>query len=120
MVMPLTGFEEVPMSPTMREDTVTKKNPKTTMRTASRTRPPNVPGRKGRKAMMSASARLPTSTMPMGRSRLVRAVDSVPAPPRRLATLPRKAAMMVGSVLRRVMNPPAATAPAPIWRTYAR
>ena len=28
--------------------------------------------------------------------------------------------MMVGSVFNRVMKPPAATAPAPMWRTYAR
>ena len=32
MVMPETGFEEDPIRPTMRDETVTKKNPKTTTR----------------------------------------------------------------------------------------
>jgi len=31
--------------------------------------------------------------------------------------LPLNAATMVGIVFSRVMNPPVATAPAPIWRT---
>ena len=43
-----------------------------------------------------------------------------PAPPRSEATEPRKADTIVGSVFTRVMKPPAATAPAPICRTYAR
>jgi len=31
MVIPEIGFEELPINPTIRDDTVTKKNPKTTI-----------------------------------------------------------------------------------------
>ena len=120
IVIPETGFELVPIRPTIRDDTVTKKKPNTTMRTPSRMRPPKVPGRNGNSAMMATSARLPPTTTPMGRSWLVREGRAAPAPARMLAMLPLNAATMVGSVRRSVMNPPAATAPAPIWRTYAR
>ena len=117
MVIPETGFELVPISPTMREATVTKKNPKTTIRMPSSKRPPKFPGKKGNSAMMKTSARLPRTVTPSGRSRSVRAVLAAPAPPRSEARLPLKLATIVGSVLSNVMNPPAATAPAPIWRT---
>ena len=120
MVMPDTGFELVPMMPTMRDDTVTKKKPNTTMRMPSRMRPPKVPGRNGSRARMAIKATMPPMTTPMGMSWLVREVEAAPAPPRRLAMLPLNAATMVGIVFSRVMKPPAATAPAPIWRTYAR
>ena len=56
MVMPEIGFDELPMMPTMRDDTVTKKKPKTTMSTAMNSEPGNVPGRLGRSAMMATSA----------------------------------------------------------------
>src|SRR3954469_20919302 len=92
MVMPLTGFEEVPMSPTMRDDTVTKKKPKTMMRTARRTRPPKVPGGGGeeerRRESRHRGAR-PRDTPRGGGAGWFRAADSAVAPPRRLATLPR-------------------------------
>ena len=119
MVMPETGFELVPMRPTMREETVTKKNPKTMMSTPSSSRPPRLPGMKGRTARMRTSARLPNTTTERGRSRSVRGTRAAvaPAPPRKEARLPLKLATMVGSVLISVMKPPAATAPAPIWRT---
>ena len=68
MVIPETGFELVPMIPTMRDDTVTKKNPKMTISTPSRTRPPMVPGRNGSSARMATRARLPATTTPMDRS----------------------------------------------------
>ena len=37
MAMPLTGFDEEPSSPVMREETTEKKKPKTMMATAERT-----------------------------------------------------------------------------------
>ena len=40
MAMPLTGFEDEPSSPVMREETTEKKKPKTMMATAERTRDP--------------------------------------------------------------------------------
>jgi hypothetical protein len=45
MVMPDTGFDEVPMRPTMREATVTKKKTKTRMSTPSPRRPAS-PGKR--------------------------------------------------------------------------
>ena len=47
MVMPEIGFELVPMTPTMRDDTVTKKNPKTTIITPSASLPSTPPGMNG-------------------------------------------------------------------------
>src|SRR5258708_36054080 len=35
MVMPLTGFDDVPINPQMRQDTVTNRNPNTTMKSAA-------------------------------------------------------------------------------------
>ncbi len=67
--------------------------------------------------MMPTSARLPSAVTVSGRSCSVRRALAAPAPPRSEAMLPLKLDTMVGSVLSRVMNPPAATAPAPIWRT---
>ena len=39
MVMPEIGFDDEPMSPVMRDETVAKKNPKTRMSTAATTLP---------------------------------------------------------------------------------
>ena len=69
---------------------------------------------------MSTNPTLPEITTVMGRSRCVRgsaAPAGPPAPARSDATDPLNAETMVGSVLSRVMKPPQATAPAPIWRT---
>ncbi len=116
IVMPEIGFEDVPMMPTMREDTVTKKNPKTTIRSDIRSEPGNGPcGKPGRNARMRTIASAPTTTMPMPMSRSVRLVEawallrSV-----RLFSDSRKAAMIVGIVLMRVITPAQATAPAPM------
>ena len=62
IVIPEIGFDDEPMSPTMRDETVTKKKPKTTIRTASRSLPPIVPGTNGRNAMIAASATEPSTT----------------------------------------------------------
>ena len=41
IVIPETGFAEVPIRPTIREDTVTNKNPKTTTKSAASRLEPN-------------------------------------------------------------------------------
>ncbi len=67
--------------------------------------------------MTSTSPALPNSTKVRGRSRSVRFGAAAPGPSRSEERLSLNAEMMVGSVLSRVMKPPAATAPAPICRT---
>ena len=71
IVMPETGFDEEPMSPTMREETVTKKNPKMTTRTEASDvalRRQSRARRRGR----SRAAACPPSTTVIGMSRSVR------------------------------------------------
>ena len=71
IVIPEIGLEELPISPVMRDDTVTKKKPNSTMRIAERALPwVGVPGAKTRKM---ARASEPMSTTRSGRSRSVRA-----------------------------------------------
>ena len=103
----------------MRLATVTKKNPKTTIsRPSSSLLPTPAPGTNGSTAITSTSTSEPTSTTVIGRSRSVRAPGRAPASRRRSdARLSLNDETMVGSVLSSVMKPPAATAPAPIWRT---
>ncbi len=69
--------------------------------------------------MISASAMLPPTVTVSGRSFSVRRAVTPARPALSAATLLLKLLTIVGSVFRRVMKPPAATAPAPIWRTYA-
>ena len=110
------------MMPTIRLETVTKKNPKLTTSTPIRSLLTMVsPGICGRKAITVTSAMLPIITVLNERSFSVLKIESVPDP--RFfneATLSLNDEMIVGKVFRSVMNPPAATAPAPICRTYAR
>ena len=55
IVMPEIGFDELPISPVMRDDTVTKKKPKSTTRTAARTLPcVGAPGLTTRKTASSS------------------------------------------------------------------
>ena len=109
IVMPEIGFEELPTSPVMRDDTVTKKKPKTTMRTADRTLPcVGVPGVTTRKI---ASSSEPTSTTLIGRSRSVRTRPIWPAPAPKSFMLSRNDVMMVGVVRASVISPDASTAP---------
>ena len=88
MVMPLIGFDELPIRPLMREATVTNRNPKTTTKSAAR---------KSEKALVCApgiglnfsSAHIiatitaePTTTTRMERSRSVRLVSESAGLPR--------------------------------------
>ena len=81
IVIPEIGFDELPMIPTMRLETVTKKKPKTTTRSPVRSDPGNVPGSVGRNAMMATSATQPPTTMDSGRSRSVRFARRGPRAP---------------------------------------
>ena len=104
------------MIPTIREETVTKKKPKTTMSSDMRREPGNGPcGKPGRTASTRTIASDPMMTTPIPRSRSVRLTPAAsPTPPRKLLTDSRKAETMVGSVLMSVITPAQATAPAPM------
>ena len=116
--MPLTGFDEEPSSPVMREDTTEKKNPKITMMTAesSATNTPGTACSCGRNAMKSARPSEPKITslkrqVALGAPRWG-AVAVLVA--RRSRNDGRNESTMVGIAFTRLMMPPAATAPAPM------
>ena len=124
MVMPLMGFEELPMRPTMREETVTNKNPKTTTKIPAirfANRPVCAPGigRNVKSAhIMATITSEPKTTTLMGRSRLTRSAAAAPAARWACKSLSpaRSADQIVGIVLASVIKPAAATAPAPMGR----
>ena len=113
MVMPEMGLDELPMMPTMRLATVTKKKPKTTMRPEIRIDSGNLPGRFGRTASSTSSTTMPRMTSGRGMSFSVRLVVPLP-PPRRSRIESPKLWMMVGRVFSSVITPAQATAPAPM------
>src|SRR4029079_17362113 len=76
IVIPETGFDEDPIRPTMRDETVTKKNPKTTTRMDA-TKLPCV-GIRGATTRKSASRRVPARTTVNGMSRSVRTRAGAP------------------------------------------
>ncbi len=114
IVMPDIGLLLDPTRPTMRLATVTKKNPKIITNTPikSRWKTPS-PGMFGRTAVSAINIRLPIITTLKERSCSVRATLAVPFSFSD-ETLSRNELMIVGIVFINVMNPPAATAPAPI------
>src|SRR2546428_5974068 len=115
-VMPEIGFEELPTSPVRRELTVTKRKPSTRISSEPRM----LIFSEGTSAQMTTSASDPTPTTQSGMSRSVRGIctRAPPTPPDRLF-IPRIAPpTMVGSDLNSEMMPPAATAPAPMYRMY--
>ena len=113
-VMPEIGFDELPTSPVRRELTVTKRNPSTRMSTA----PSTLILKEGTRVQTITIRREPAPTTQRGMSRSVRRVPDGPAAPLS-ERMPRMAPpMIVGKDLKREMIPPAATAPAPIYRIY--
>ena len=122
MVMPLTGLADEPTRPTMRELTVTKRNPKiTTSSDAARlaAQPTNAPGtglNSRKRNIKRTISNDPTSTTPMERSFSVRSglAAAPPAPGRMVLNPADSAPQIVGRVLKSVIKPAAATAPAPI------
>jgi hypothetical protein len=122
MVIPLTGLLEEPIKPTIRDATVTKNAPNTiTSNPNNNLLPIEVPGisELGISAITSTRTRLPIPTIfidrslsVLGTSMVVVLVPSFLSEP----ILPLKEDIIVGIVLIKVIKPPAATAPAPIWR----
>ena len=82
IVIPEMGFDEEPISPVRRDDTVTKRKPKTTMRTAPTNLVP-IPASRSIGAAMIAAMRtmIPIPTNFMDRSLSVRGTAAAPAPP---------------------------------------
>ncbi len=111
IVIPEIGFDDEPMSPVMRDDTVAKKKPKSTMRIETSTLP--CVGRPGATARNTASSSEPASTTVIGMSRSVRAWAAPDAAPKPFSPS-RAEATMVGSVRVSVIRPAASTAPAPM------
>ncbi len=112
MVIPEIGLDEVPISPVMRDETVTNRNPKTITRMAARKFP--CIGIFGATARKIASRNEPPSTKAVGRSRSVRSVAVVAAPAPKSLMPSRADATIVGSVRPSVIRPAASTAPAPM------
>ena len=111
IVIPEIGFDEVPMRPVMRDDTVAKKNAKITVRMAASTFPCS--GMPGTSASTSATTSVPMSTTDIGSSRSVRAMVPPAAAPK--PRMPSTAELtMVGIVRPSVISPEASTAPAPM------
>ena len=88
IVIPEMGFEDVPISPVIRDDTVTKKKPKTTISRAAM-KLPRV-GIWGATASAPASRSEPTSTTLSGMSRSVRILAAIDEPKPKSLTLSRK------------------------------
>ncbi len=119
-VMPEIGLDDEPISPVRRDDTVTNRKPKSTMRPAPRTcmcrsGTQERTACRGLVAQMAATrASVPTPTNHRGRSRSVRPVPPSPPTPRMSRTAERSEPMMSGRAWKRLMMPPAATSPAPM------
>src|SRR5438477_374856 len=112
MVMPEIGFEDEPIIPTIRDETVTKKKPNTIIITADN----KLVGIFGIKTIKAIRPRLPISTKVIGNSLSVLFIalfSSLFLAPKFLKDS-LKALIMVGSVFIKVMIPPKVTAPAPI------
>ena len=121
IVIPEMGLFEEPINPTILDDTVTKKAPNITTNTPSNNLLKIVsPGTCGKRVINKINARLPNPTIFSDRSLSVLFTPSPPVPSFNELILPLKEEMMVGIVFSNVIKPPAATAPAPICRTYAR
>jgi hypothetical protein len=119
IVIPEMGLLLLPINPTMRLLTVTKKAPKITTSMPIRSLfQIDSPGICGNNAISITSARLPNIT---NLKEISFSVLGTSAPPSFFSfkepMLSLKEDMMVGMVLIRVMIPPAATAPAPICFT---
>ena len=112
IAIPETGLLELPTRPTIREDTVAKKNPKITMINAPR----RVTGIAGTIQMINTIAKTPRRMNCIGRSCAVLSV-LVLLLPFMLFMESRKVVTISGRDLIREMIPPVAMAPAPMYLT---
>ena len=114
------------MSPVIREETVTNRNPKITtnieaMMLANIEVCAPGTGLKVRKIhIITMSSTEPPKVTERGRSSSVRKFERSVFPPPNCFMLVLSAETIVGMVLSSVIKPAAATAPAPIGRTYVR
>src|SRR5207237_8457119 len=115
IVKPEIGFAEEPIWPQMREDTVAKKKPKITIRTAPSRLTPSC----GNRVRTMASATEPPTVSEMGRSSSVRGrvMAWLSPEPRRSFRLEVKELMMVGSERARARIPAEATVHGPMAKT---
>ena len=111
IVIPDTGLLEDPISPTIREDTVAKKNPNTTMIRA----PTRLTGKIGRIQIRTAITRITPISNGNGRSCSVRSCFPDPAFFFILPMACLNVLTIRGRLLIRLMIPPVATAPAPMY-----
>ncbi len=82
-VIPEIGFDDEPISPVSREDTVTNRNPKITISAAANNPCQLKPSpRLGIAVMARTRAMLPASVTQMGKSRSVRLTTGLPSPSR--------------------------------------
>ena len=113
IIMPEVGQDDEPTSPVRREETRTKRKPKTMIRIA-----PNKLKRRfncGAIMMTMSNAMIPPSTHFIDRSRSVRGTSSRTTPElRRSASPPLRPCQMSGIERNRLIMPAAATAPAPM------
>ena len=111
MVMPEIGLDEEPMRPVIRDDTVTKKNPKMTMSAEAS----EVPLRRhpGAAARKMASASEPSKHHGQRQVALGAALPAAPPSPSP-SRCRGSDETIVGSVRASVISPEASTAPAPV------
>ena len=121
--MPLTGLADVPISPQMRDETVTKRKPNiTTKNDATRfsnpdVRAPAIGLNVSISHITTMIASEPSTTHFIAMSRSSRPPASVPACCARTSLMPLLNALtIVGIVFISVIRPAIATAPAPIGR----
>ena len=111
--MPEIGFDDEPTSPVRRDETVENRKPNTRISSA--------PSRfmcSGVASVMTAMiARQPITTHLSGMSWSVRSDLSAPLPLPMPDSPPFSPFQMVGSERARLIKPPAATAPAPMYST---
>jgi hypothetical protein len=114
IVMPEIGFDVEPISPVRREETVTKRKPNTTTSTA----PTRFISSVGANVIAASSTTMPPATSFIGKSWSVRGTSRPAAVSARATRKSRSPSriprQMVGSDSTRLINPPAATAPAPM------
>ena len=124
MHIPLTGLADVPISPQIRDDTVTKRNPNSTTKSdATRfstadVRAPAIGSKVSISHITTMIASDPRTTDFMAMSRSSRPPPvAAPACCERMSFMPLLSALtIVGMVFISVMRPAIATAPAPIGR----
>ena len=117
-VIPEIGFDDEPISPVSRDETVTNRKPKSTTRIAPTIRPTWSVGISVDEAIAATRPTEPSTTNQPGRSRSVRRTWPVAfafEPPRvRSRNAPAAEPRIIGRTWKTLMMPPVATAPAPM------